>query len=83
MTVNLPLLSVMPFLCHLLNPPSGCRVQPVTVTDGAMKLALSNLFTQPQEVSCGVRNFSPFMSNHLTTRYLLLDEQYGFQQVDF
>lgn len=46
MTVNLPLLSVIPSLCHLLNPLSGCRVWPVTVMDGAMKLALSSsLFT--------------------------------------
>lgn len=58
-------------------------VWPVTVMDGAMKFALASLFTQPPEVSCGGRNFSPFVFNRSTTRYLLLDERCGSQQVDY
>lgn len=69
MTVDLPLLLVVPSLCHLLNPLSSCRVWPVTVMDGAMKLALSSsLFTYSQLVSCADGNFSPFISSCTTVR---------------
>lgn len=51
MTVGV-LLSMIPPLCHLLDPLSACRIWPALVMDGAIELALSSsLFTSPQHVS--------------------------------